>query len=187
MTTSGRVTIGYQGSPIDGLAFDAAQGVIPSDNGRVLSESGQPDPGAYVTGWIKRGPRGVVVEGGGEEQPLSVNLYVNFEFNSAELTSDARITLDQLGTALRDPKLAAFSFVIAGHTDGVGSPDFNQKLSERRAEAVRSYMINQYGIAANRLSAKGYGKSQLLDPDHPEDGVNRRVQVINATASTGQP
>jgi ferredoxin/flavodoxin---NADP+ reductase len=53
-------SIGYQGSPIDGLAFDAAQGVIPSDNGRVLSESGQPDPGAYVTGWIKRGPRGVI-------------------------------------------------------------------------------------------------------------------------------
>lgn len=132
----------------------------------------------------KRGlQRGVTVEGGKEEQPLSVNLYVNFEFNSAELTSDARITLGQLGTALRDPKLAAFSFVIAGHTDAVGGDEFNQKLSERRAEAVRNYMIAQYGIAANRLSAKGYGKSQLLDPEHPEDGVNRRVQIINATAS----
>src|SRR5262249_54173329 len=112
-----------------------------------------------------------------------VNLYVNFEFNSAELTSDARITLDQLGTALRDPKLATFSFVIAGHTDAVGGDEFNQKLSERRAEAVRNYMITQYSIAANRLSAKGYGKSQLLDPERPEDGVNRRVQIINATAS----
>jgi ferredoxin/flavodoxin---NADP+ reductase len=53
-------SIGYQGSPIDGVPFDAAQGVIPSDNGRVLSGSGQPAPGAYVTGWIKRGPRGVI-------------------------------------------------------------------------------------------------------------------------------
>jgi ferredoxin--NADP+ reductase len=53
-------SIGYRGSPIDGLPFDAAQGVIPSDNGRVLSESGQPARGAYVTGWIKRGPRGVI-------------------------------------------------------------------------------------------------------------------------------
>ena len=80
----------------------------------------------------KRGlQRGVVVEGGGEPRPLSVNLYVNFEFNSAELTSDARNTLDQLGTALRDPKLAAYSFVIAGHTDAVGGAEFNQKLSER--------------------------------------------------------
>jgi len=127
--------------------------------------------------------RGVVVEGGNQEQPLSVNLYVNFEFNSAELTSDARITLDQLGIALRDPKLSAFGFIIAGHTDAVGGAEFNQKLSERRAEAVRNYMITQYGIAPQRLSAKGYGKSQLLDPEHPEDGVNRRVQIINATAS----
>ena len=133
----------------------------------------------------KRGlQRGVVVEGGGEPQPLSVNLYVNFEFNSAELTSDARITFNQLGTALRDPKLAAFSFVIAGHTDAVGGAEFNQKLSERRAETVRNYMITQYGIAANRLSAKGYGKSQSLDPDRPEDAVNRRVQIINATAAS---
>jgi outer membrane protein OmpA-like peptidoglycan-associated protein len=134
----------------------------------------------------KRGlQRGVTVEGGKEEQPLSVNLYVNFEFNSAELTSDARITLDQLGTALRDPKLTAFSFVIAGHTDAVGGGEFNQKLSERRAEAVRNYMIAQYGIEANRLTAKGYGKLQLLDPERPEDAVNRRVQIINATAPPG--
>jgi outer membrane protein OmpA-like peptidoglycan-associated protein len=124
--------------------------------------------------------RGVTVEGGQVEQPLSVNLYVNFAFNSAELTSDARITLDQLGTALRDPRLAGFNFVIAGHTDAKGGAEFNQKLSERRAEAVRSYLIAQFGIAAERLTAKGYGKTQLLDSQHPEDGVNRRVQVINA-------
>lgn len=128
--------------------------------------------------------RGVTVEGGDSDQPLSVNLYVNFDFDSADLTSDARITLDQLGTALRDPKLGAFSFVIAGHTDAKGGADFNQQLSERRAGAVRSYLIAQFGIAAERLTAKGYGKSQLLDPDHPEDGVNRRVQVINTSAAS---
>jgi len=128
--------------------------------------------------------RGVTVEGVvTSDQPNSVNIYVNFEFNSAELTSDARITLDQLGAALREPRLGAFSFVIAGHTDAMGGVEFNQKLSERRAEAVRSYLIAQFGIPADRLSAKGYGKSQLLDPEHPEDGVNRRVQVINATAA----
>ena len=127
--------------------------------------------------------RGVTVEGKPAEQPLSVNLYVNFAFNSADLTSDARITLDRLGAALRDQRLAAFSFLIAGHTDAKGGVEFNQKLSERRADAVRSYLIAQFGIAAERLSAKGYGKSQLLDPAHPEDGVNRRVQVINVSAA----
>ena len=130
--------------------------------------------------------RGITVEGAPTEQPLSINLYVNFAFNSADLTSDARITLDQLGTALRDPRLAPFSFLIAGHTDAIGGAEFNQKLSERRAGAVRDYLIKQYGIAAERLSAKGYGKSQLLDPARPDDGVNRRVQVINTSATSNQ-
>jgi outer membrane protein OmpA-like peptidoglycan-associated protein len=131
------------------------------------------------------GQRGVTVEGiVPSEQSNSVNIYINFAFNSADLTSDARITLDQLGAALRDPRLGTFSFIIAGHTDAVGGVDFNQKLSERRADAVRSYLITQSGMSADRLTAKGYGKSQLLDPEHPDDGINRRVQVINATASS---
>ena len=133
---------------------------------------------------VRRPRRGVVTEGTPAEQPLSVNLYVNFAYNSADLTSDARITLDRLGTALRDPRLEGFSFIIAGHTDANGGADFNQKLSEQRAGAVRSYLIAQFGIAAERLATKGYGKSQLLDPDHPEDGVNRRVQVINTGAAS---
>jgi outer membrane protein OmpA-like peptidoglycan-associated protein len=132
----------------------------------------------------RRGPRGAIIESVPADQPLSVNIYVNFAYNSADLTSDARITLDGLGTALRDPRLAAFSFIIAGHTDAKGGADFNQKLSERRAAAVRSYLIVQFSIPAERLSAKGYGESQLLDPDHPEDGVNRRVQVINADSGS---
>jgi outer membrane protein OmpA-like peptidoglycan-associated protein len=132
----------------------------------------------------RRPRRGVISEGVPAEQPLSVNLYVNFAYNSADLTSDARITLDRLGTALRDPRLEGFSFIIAGHTDVKGGADFNQKLSEQRAGAVRSYLIAQFGIPAERLATKGYGKSQLLDPDHPEDGVNRRVQVINTGAAS---
>jgi outer membrane protein OmpA-like peptidoglycan-associated protein len=128
--------------------------------------------------------RGITAAGGTtEEAPLAVDLYVNFAYNSADLTGDARISLDQLGGALRDPRLSGFTFMVAGHTDAKGGVDYNQKLSERRAEAVRQYMIAQYGIAAERLSSVGYGKSQLLDPSRPEDGVNRRVQIINVTAS----
>ncbi|MEZ0365909.1 FAD-dependent oxidoreductase [Mycobacterium sp. pUA109] len=53
-------SIGYHGSPIDGVPFDAAKGVVQNENGRVVDENGQPVPGVYVTGWIKRGPRGVI-------------------------------------------------------------------------------------------------------------------------------
>ncbi|HMK70539.1 MAG TPA: OmpA family protein [Xanthobacteraceae bacterium] len=171
------------------LGAEAALLPAPTSAQEQLSPSGivcELDPNCPKPKRHRRGlvPRGVTVEGVvSSEQSNSVNIYVNFAFNSAELTSDTRIILDQLGAALRDPKLGAFSFVIAGHTDAAGGAEFNQKLSERRADAVRNYLIAQFGIPAERLTAKGYGKSQLLDPEHPEDGVNRRVQVINATAA----
>jgi len=131
--------------------------------------------------------RGVTVSGGGapEQPPGSINLYVNFAYNSADLTADARITLDRLGAALRDQRLRGYSFMIAGHTDAKGGADYNQKLSERRAESVRTYLIGQYGVEAEHLTAKGFGKQQLLDPQHPEDGVNRRVQVVDVTPGHG--
>jgi ferredoxin--NADP+ reductase len=53
-------SIGYRGAPMPGLAYDDASGVIPNDDGRVLDGSGSRVPGVYVTGWIKRGPRGVI-------------------------------------------------------------------------------------------------------------------------------
>lgn len=52
--------IGYRGVPVDGLPFDRDNGVVPNERGRVTGESGSPVAGAYVTGWIKRGPRGVI-------------------------------------------------------------------------------------------------------------------------------
>jgi tetratricopeptide (TPR) repeat protein len=131
--------------------------------------------------------RGVTATGGNQTSSPSVDLYVNFAYDSADLGSDARITLDQLGAALRDPKLEGFAFMIAGHTDAKGGPEYNQKLSERRADAVRRYLIAQYGIATSRLSSIGYGSSQLLDPARPEDGVNRRVQVVNITPPGQRP
>jgi len=132
---------------------------------------------------LTRDVRGVTVTPGpAGEDPLSVNLYVNFAFDSADLTSDARITLDRLGYALVDDRLKPFSFMIEGHTDAKGSDDYNQKLSERRANAVRDYLTAQFGIEPGRLQARGFGKMRLLDPERPEDGVNRRVQVLNLTA-----
>jgi len=124
--------------------------------------------------------RGVTVESAAvEPEPASVDLEVNFEFNSATLTTDAMLTLDNLSRALKDPRLANFRFQIAGHTDGVGSDVFNQKLSDARAKAVREYLVTQQGIAPGRLESVGYGRSRLLDKAHPESAVNRRVQITN--------
>ena len=124
--------------------------------------------------------RGLTMEGPDQTSTSpSVDLEVNFEFNSAQLTTDAALTLDQLGRALNNPALVSSRFQVAGHTDGVGGDAFNQALSQQRAAAVRDYLVGRHGIAARRLEAVGYGKSRLLDPAHPDAAVNRRVQVTN--------
>jgi outer membrane protein OmpA-like peptidoglycan-associated protein len=124
-----------------------------------------------------RGPRGLMVQG--EDKPPSIDLYIPFEYNSDKLTTEAMLTLKRLGAALKDTRLSGYRFKIAGHTDAKGSAEYNQKLSERRAEAVRNYIVFQYDIEPDRIETAGFGKSQLLDPSKPEDGINRRVQVIN--------
>lgn len=136
---------------------------------------------------LSREFRGVsVTPGPAGTDPLSVNLYVNFAYDSSELTSDARIILDRLGFALVDDRLKEFAFMIEGHTDAHGSVPYNQTLSEQRAKAVQRYLIEHFGIKEARLQARGFGKTRLLDPSRPEDGVNRRVQVVNLTAGTAR-
>ncbi len=104
---------------------------------------------------------------------------INFAFNSAKLETESLLTLKRLGAALQDKRLAGYTFLIAGHTDGKGSDEYNQRLSEARANAVRDHLMFFYDIAPERLVAVGYGKRKLLRPDDPENAVNRRVQIIN--------
>src|SRR5262249_17834902 len=99
--------------------------------------------------------------------------------NSDKLTPDAILTLRRLGEALKDQRLAKDRFKIAGHTDAKGTAQYNQTLSEHRARAVRDYLLFQYDVEAGRIDTVGYGKTQLKDPAHPNDGINRRVQIIN--------
>ncbi|WP_243689519.1 OmpA family protein [Geotalea toluenoxydans] len=70
--------------------------------------------------------------------------------------------------------------VIEGHTDNVGSAAANMKLSQRRAEAVRSYLIKKHGIAAGRLTAKGYGMTRPIADNGTEAGrqQNRRITAV---------
>ncbi len=114
----------------------------------------------------------------------AVNLTVNFANGSAELTPEAIRTLDELGRALVSKDLADYRFRIEGHTDTVGSRDYNRALSERRAEAVVDYMAKRYGVDPHRLQAVGMGDDGLLIPTPPQtpEPRNRRVQVINLGA-----
>jgi outer membrane protein OmpA-like peptidoglycan-associated protein len=112
--------------------------------------------------------------------PGSFDRTVNFAFNSADLTPEARTELDKVAAVLKDASIEKYTIVIHGHTDGVGSADYNQKLSERRAAAAREYFISEHGIDPSRLKSEGHGKSRLLLPSDPGNEANRRVQFENA-------
>jgi outer membrane protein OmpA-like peptidoglycan-associated protein len=107
------------------------------------------------------------------------DLLVNFELNSAELMPEARLKLDVFAEAMRDRRLRRAVFKIEGHTDALGTPDFNQDLSERRAAAVVDYLVER-GIDRSRLVAVGYGETRPLSEDAYED-VNRRVEASLTT------
>jgi len=105
------------------------------------------------------------------------NLQINFEFNSAALTEQARQQLDALGTAMNMEQLSTFRFEIGGHTDAKGSDAYNQQLSQQRAESVANYLSERHQVNPTRVQPVGYGEAELADPADPGNWVNRRVEV----------
>lgn len=112
----------------------------------------------------------------------NIDVEVLFFIDSAQLSNRAFATLAILGRALADNRLAGQVFLIAGHTDASGPPDYNLALSERRAHAVREFLIHNFGIAPERLLARGFGPTKLKVPEYPGSRLNRRVQVVNWTS-----
>jgi outer membrane protein OmpA-like peptidoglycan-associated protein len=113
-----------------------------------------------------------------EEKP-SIDLEINFDYNSAKISSSAMATARTLGQALSSPAFSGSTFVVEGHTDGKGGDKYNQELSERRADAIKQFLVESYGIPASNLVPVGFGKSKLKVADSPMAAENRRVQVVN--------
>jgi outer membrane protein OmpA-like peptidoglycan-associated protein len=109
----------------------------------------------------------------------AIDLEINFDFNSASISATSMPSVKALGEALSDPKVKGSTFVVAGHTDGVGGDAFNQGLSERRADTIKQYLVSRYHIAGSDLVTVGYGKTKLKDANDPNGAINRRVQVVN--------
>ncbi|MBT9566811.1 MAG: OmpA family protein [Thiobacillus sp.] len=101
---------------------------------------------------------------------------VNFDNDQATLRADATAILDQAADSLK--QWGDIKVEVAGHTDDRGSDDYNRALSQRRADAVRTYLIGK-GIAADRLMAKGYGESTPVADNETDAGrhKNRRVEL----------
>jgi outer membrane protein OmpA-like peptidoglycan-associated protein len=113
-----------------------------------------------------------------QQSPLA-SLNITFEFGSSALTADAKSQLRTLGEALNSTVLADDKFLIEGHTDSVGSRQYNQFLSERRAMVVKQYLVEHASVSASRLNAEGRGEQHLLDEKSPTSPTNRRVQIVN--------
>lgn len=89
-----------------------------------------------------------------------------------------------LGRALTNPDLKGSVFLVGGHTDGKGSDQYNQKLSEQRAAAVKRFLRQKFDIPDDTLVTAGYGKQQLKNSSYPFAAENRRVQIVNLEQKT---
>lgn len=101
---------------------------------------------------------------------------VHFDFDRSELKPEARETLDEVVQGLRDQPDVPYE--VGGHTDSIGSVEYNQGLSERRAQAVYDYLVGN-GVDGNRLTVRGYSESRPIASNATSEGraQNRRVEV----------
>ena len=114
----------------------------------------------------------------------NIDLDIQFDYNSAEITKTSLPSVQELGKALSDSSLKGSTFVVAGHTDAIGGEAYNQDLSERRADTIKRYLTEKYGLNGSNLVTVGYGKTKPKDPNAPMDPINRRVQVVNLDTKT---
>ncbi|MGY3696312.1 outer membrane protein OmpA-like peptidoglycan-associated protein [Bradyrhizobium sp. USDA 3240] len=113
-----------------------------------------------------------------------IDLEIHFDYNSAEIAKGSTQAVHELGKALADASMKGSTFVVAGHTDAIGSEAYNQDLSERRADTIKNYLVEHYGLNGSDLVTVGYGKTRPKDPSAPMDPTNRRVQVVNMDTKT---
>jgi len=109
----------------------------------------------------------------------TIDLDVNFDYDSAALTPKVEPQLNSLGRALAASELSGSIVMLGGHTDGKGGDQYNQGLSERRAETVKRFLVDHYHIPAENLVTAGYGKQGMKNPNDPFAAENRRVQISN--------
>jgi outer membrane protein OmpA-like peptidoglycan-associated protein len=118
-----------------------------------------------------------------KERP-KVDVEIYFAFNSATVAPQAIPTLQQMGKAMTNRAFEGRGFLITGHTDAKGQADVNLALSQRRAEAVKAYLVQHFGITSGRLQVLGYGEERLKNAADPFAGENRRVQIVNLPEGT---
>lgn len=121
------------------------------------------------------------VEQSNAPDELAFAMRVQFEYDSFRLTDDARQVLDKIAGVLNDELMQDKVVEIEGHADAHGPDAYNLSLSQLRARSVRAYLMQEHGVAPQRLQFVGKGETEPYNPQDPYDGVNRRVEFQNVT------
>ena len=111
-----------------------------------------------------------------EVRTITVRLNVEFEFNKATVLAVYGDQLDAIAAAMKAHD--DIDLVLEGHTDSRGSDQYNMNLSQRRADAVKAKLVEDYGIPADRVSAVGYGESRPIASNDSDDGRARNRRVV---------
>lgn len=152
-----------------------AQSPTPDEIIRALKPPEQPAEAP------SRSLRGIRVVPSEQPKPPSIDLYVNFKFNSSEVDPASLTVLKSLSAALNSSELRQAKLLIIGHTDAKGGDDYNLLLSTKRSIAVRDLLISAFKVDGSKIIATGKGKSELKDASKPFDGINRRVEIRNVS------
>ena len=151
-----------------GTAAPAGTAVPPASGGAEQTAAGQPAvaPAAEVGASDAAASR------------PSLSLLIQFDFNSARVRPESQQALANLSQALQSAELLGSRFSVEGHTDAKGGAEYNRRLSELRALAVRDF-LKARGVAEERLVAAGKGASDLANASEPFAAENRRVRIVN--------
>ena len=137
------------------LVVQSGEKVDPQEVAKILKS------GAFATRSIR------------DEPAASVALRIPFAFGSSTVPESALPQLEAMGQAI---KQVGARVVIEGHTDAIGNPDYNVRLSAKRAGAVRDVLVTRYGVDRSDLKVVGMGKARPLPNVDAASGENRRVE-----------
>ena len=108
-----------------------------------------------------------------------IAIHILFKSGSVEVADDfSKKQMAEAGKALSSDSLKPYRFEIAGHTDSVGTDEYNQALSEQRARALKHYLMDRYNVGEKRLETIGYGESQPVATNDSADSRARNRRVV---------
>lgn len=109
------------------------------------------------------------------DAPGRFGMMINFEYNSVKIVPKSLPLLDTVGEMLQLENVSDETLVIEGHADASGPEAYNQNLSERRADAIKRYLVGTFDVPTKQLVTLGAGETDLYDREDPYHAINRRV------------